>query len=49
MATKKRYTVGRPGGAWVVWEQTPILRWVAKCPNEETADQIARILNKASV
>lgn len=49
MPKKKRYTVGNPGGEWVVWEQKPELRWVAKCPNHATADQIARILNKASV
>lgn len=46
MAKKKRYTVGNPGGEWVVWEQTPELRWIAKCRGPTVARKIARALNR---
>jgi hypothetical protein len=42
---QKCYTVGNPSGEWVVWQQDP-LQWVAKCPNEKTADMICAALNK---
>lgn len=49
MTKKKRYTVANTGGEWVVWKQKPELRWVAKCPNKQTAYQLARVLNAANV